>query len=396
MKLNIFKHQIYLAILSGVLLVSCQSNGSAQNVDTQTNTVVQTDHSQVDERRHPSKKIKLALILDTSGSMDGLIEQAKSQLWMMVNELAEAKCDNLRPTLEIALYEYGNDGLSSRNGFIRMVTPLTEDLDQLSEDLFGLRTNGGSEFCGQAIQTSLNQLNWSESSEDLQVIFIAGNEAFTQGPMPYRTACKQAMLNKVTINTIFCGEFQEGIDTFWKDGASITGGDYMSINHNSKTVYVASPYDKQITALNSQLNETYVSYGRKGNSSKLKQMEQDKNAAFYGQQNAVSRAITKSKHVYKNSKWDLIDAIADNEASIETLKEAELNEEMRKMSLEERKIYVQKNSAKREKIKIQISQLGDKRKVFIKQQQNKENKSSLDNAMLSSITKQAKAKNFTF
>jgi hypothetical protein len=35
--------------------------------------------------------IMIALLLDTSNSMDGLIDQAKSQLWKIVNEVAAAK-----------------------------------------------------------------------------------------------------------------------------------------------------------------------------------------------------------------------------------------------------------------------------------------------------------------
>ena len=93
-----------------------------------------------------AKKIKIALLLDTSNSMDGLINQAKSQLWKIVNELALAKCEGEKPTVKIALYEYGNDRLTASEGYIRMVTPLTNDLDQISQDLFGLTTNGGSEF----------------------------------------------------------------------------------------------------------------------------------------------------------------------------------------------------------------------------------------------------------
>ena len=108
--------------------------------------------------------IMLALLLDTSNSMDGLIDQAKSQLWKIVNELAAARCgDGSKPKIKIALYEYGNDGLPSSEGYIRQVSPLTNDLDLISEKLFALRTNGGSEFCGHVIRTSLNQLDWSAS-----------------------------------------------------------------------------------------------------------------------------------------------------------------------------------------------------------------------------------------
>ena len=58
-----------------------------------------------------ASKIQVALLLDTSNSMDGLIDQAKSQLWKMVNRLADAQRQNQGVELEIALYEYGNDNL---------------------------------------------------------------------------------------------------------------------------------------------------------------------------------------------------------------------------------------------------------------------------------------------
>jgi len=109
----------------------------------------------------PSKgqTIMIALLLDTSNSMDGLIDQAKSQLWKIVNEVAAAKSeDGKQPNIKIALYEYGNDGLSSYEGYIRQVSALTEDLDVISEKLFSLSTNGGNEFCGQVIKNCLESI----------------------------------------------------------------------------------------------------------------------------------------------------------------------------------------------------------------------------------------------
>ncbi len=193
-----------------------------------------------------NQRIMLALLLDTSNSMDGLIEQAKSQLWKIVNELSAAKCDDgQRPSISIALYEYGNDGLSAETGYIRQVSPLTSDLDVISEKLFALRTNGGNEYCGHVIRTSLQQLAWSGSEADLKMIFIAGNEPFTQGSVSYRTACALAKEKDVVVNTIFCGNFDDGINTSWKSGADLTGGSYMSIEQNRQTVYIATPYDDQ-------------------------------------------------------------------------------------------------------------------------------------------------------
>ena len=130
-------------------------------------------------------KIQIALILDTSNSMDGLIDQAKAQLWKVVNELAMAKKYGKTPELEISLYEYGNDGLNAEEDFIRMVAKLTTDLDQISEDLFSLKTYGGEEYCGSVIKRAIDQLTWTKSNNDLKMIFIAGNEPFNQGEVDY-------------------------------------------------------------------------------------------------------------------------------------------------------------------------------------------------------------------
>jgi hypothetical protein len=83
--------------------------------------------------------IQIALLLDTSNSMDGLITQAKSQLWKIVNEFALARKNGKLPRLQIALYEYGNNSIPSEVGYIRQVLGLTTDLDRISEELFQLK-----------------------------------------------------------------------------------------------------------------------------------------------------------------------------------------------------------------------------------------------------------------
>ncbi|MCB0586134.1 MAG: VWA domain-containing protein, partial [Phaeodactylibacter sp.] len=117
---------------------------------------------------------------------------AKSQLWKILNELTRARKDGQVPDLQIALYEYGNSGLSAQTGYIRQVQPFTNDMDLVSEKLFSLTTNGGEEFCGQAIYSSLNELQWGAIPSSLRLIYIAGNEPFTQGRVPYATACSLA------------------------------------------------------------------------------------------------------------------------------------------------------------------------------------------------------------
>lgn len=351
------------------------------------------------EKPAPAKQsIMLALLLDTSNSMDGLIDQAKSQLWKIVNELANARCDDAtRPTIKIALYEYGNSGLPATLGYIRQVSPLTNDLDVISEKLFALHTNGGNEYCGQVIKTSLDELEWSTSGADLKMIFIAGNEPFTQGEIPYRTACSLAKQRDVVVNTIFCGPYTEGAETEWKNGATLTGGTYMSIEQDRKTVYVPTPYDEKIDALNNRLNDTYVYYGSTGASKKSLQAEQDVNAASYGQANKAERAAAKSKAVYNNSSWDLVDASKDDAKVIEKAREEELPKEMKGMNVQQRKDYVAKKSTERSNIQKEIQDLSVKRQQYIDANTTKEQKEAmLDAAMINSIKDKAKTKNLNW
>ena len=337
--------------------------------------------------------IKVALLLDTSNSMDGLIDQAKAQLWSIINELSYAKCDDERPNLQIALYEYGNDNLSSHEGYIRQVLGFTNDLDDISKELFSLTTKGGSEFCGQVIQSSLNQLDWGSNEDDLKLIFIAGNEPFNQGKVSYKHSATNANEKDVTVNTIFCGNYQQGVSTLWKDGAILTNGDYLAIDHNQKTVHIASPYDDAILELNIRLNKTYIAYGKRGNAKAMIQMAQDSEAKSYSKANAVGRTVSKSSHFYKNSKWDLVDALEEKIVEVEELDDKALPDTLKGKSTKEIRAYVTKKSKERLQIQKEIRELNTKRKAYVASKQ-KGTKNGLENAMIQAIKTQAKKKNY--
>jgi len=343
-------------------------------------------------------KIQIALLLDTSNSMDGLIDQTKAQLWKIVNEMSMARYDGETPDLYIALYEYGNDALPSSEGYIRQLSQLTTDLDKISEELFALTTNGGSEFCGRVIQVAFNQLDWSKSNKDLKVIFIAGNEPFTQGRVDYRKACAKALENDIIVNTIFCGEMREGINSEWKAGSDIGGGKFMNIDQSIQATYIDSPYDDKIMELNNSLNDTYIYYGRSGKKMKERQKRQDKLAADYGQSNSVNRAISKSSKNYRAEKWDLVDAVEnDEDIDIEEVEEEYLPEEMQKMNQDERKKHITKKGKERKKIQQEIELLNQKRRAYVSKKRKEDaQNNTLDEALIHSIKDLAKKKNYTF
>ena len=355
-----------------------------------------TTHN-IENKVSSKSTIQLALLLDTSGSMDGLIEQAKSQLWKIVNELAISKKDGASVDLFVALYEYGKQSIPADEGYLRNIVPFTQDLDLISDELFKLKTNGGEEFCGKVILNAVNNLQWKKSNDELKIIFIAGNEPFTQGDVDYKTACKKAIKNGIVVNTIFCGNYDEGVQTMWKDGADISDGKYINIDHNAAIVHIDAPQDDEIIELGQELNKTYVAFGNYGREKKELQAEQDVNSMSLSNEVMVQRSVTKSGGQYKNSGWDLVDAKKDGSVKIEELKDEELPDEMKKMSVQERKVYIEKKEKERSQIQTKINKLNEERSKYVAQKllENK-NDNTLDAVMIKTIREQAKQKYYKF
>lgn len=341
--------------------------------------------------------VKIALLLDTSNSMDGLINQAKAQLWDVVNKFGYVKCGNdTRPQLQIAIYEYGNDNLSSREGYIRQVIGFSSDLDEISEKLFSLTTDGGEEYCGQVIQTSLKQLDWGKNEDDLKLIFIAGNEPFSQGKLNYWDAAANAKEKDIVVNTIFCGNYEQGISTKWKHGAILTGGEYMAIDHNRKVVHIVTPYDDVILQLNVRLNRTYISYGAMGATKMAMQSTQDQNAEAMEEAVMVKRAVSKSSRLYSNSEWDLVDASKKRDFDVSQVEKEQLPQELKNKSDKEITQFINSKKEEREKIQKEIQELNSKREAYLAKNQKDSSKGELENALLSAIQKQALKKNYTW
>ncbi|NTV06208.1 MAG: VWA domain-containing protein [Chlorobiaceae bacterium] len=341
--------------------------------------------------------VQLCLLLDTSNSMDGLINQAKSQLWQIVNELSRMhkRGENIR--LEVALYEYGNNDLPATSGYIRQVTPFTENLDLISEALFSLDTNGGSEYCGHVIGSSLNQLQWNRSGEGLKMIFIAGNEPFNQGTVNYEVATRWAAGKDIVLNTIFCGDYREGIRTFWQRGALLGGGSYIAIDSDRDAGGIPTPYDDDLVMLNSRINSTYVPYGRVGKESFARQSQQDVNAAKLSAPVSAARTASKGSKLYKASDWDLVDALEEKKITTHELRREELPEELRNMNPGQLNGYIQQKKREREEVKTQIMALSRKRDAYILQKQKQSaGEQSLGSVILKNLRVQAEAKNFRF
>ena len=377
-----------LLLSSSLVFGKCSTpDPAARNTDDAS---PQQSHAAADNTR-----VQVALLLDTSNSMDGLIDQAKSRLWNIINTLTTLKYNGKSPRVEIALYEYGNSGLSSESGYIRQVTPMTTDLDLVSEKLFSLRTNGGDEYCGAVIKEAINKLDWGASGSDMRLIYISGNEPFDQGSVSYKEVLPDALRQGIYVNTIYCGDRQSGISELWKDGAVRGKGKYFNIDSDHKVRFVETPYDARIESCNERINKTYISYGATGASKKQNQEAQDKNAKSVSAANYAERSVSKSKGVYKNDSWDLVDRVKDDKTALKKIKKEELPAELQGKTEAEIEMVVVEKTKERESIQKEIAELAKQRQAYIDVETKKTNTADdLGQAINSSILDLAKEKGY--
>lgn len=379
---------------SVLMIVLISLTVSAAKCSTNTSPVVtQTNTTQQGNEETP--KIQVAILLDASSSMDGLINQAKARLWSIVNTLTTLKFNRETPTIEIALYIYGNDGIPAGEGHIRQLLPFTKDLDLVSEKLFSITTNGGSEYCGMVIDQSLKNLQWDKSANSMKLIYIAGNEPFTQGRVEYKTAVGLALENNVFVNTIHCGNYEDGITGKWKDGADRGKGKYFNINSNQKIRYIVTPYDEMISQYNTRLNGTYIYYGSQGYTYSTNQTAQDNNAYTISKENQVERTVSKSKAVYDNTSWDMVDKVKQDKDYVKNVDKKTLPKEYQNLTTEELQKEIDKKTVERETIQKEIQELAKKRQAYIDEKMKEETtQDDFGLAITTSIKEFAKIKGY--
>ncbi|MFO0828223.1 MAG: vWA domain-containing protein [Phycisphaerales bacterium] len=341
--------------------------------------------------------IELAICLDTSGSMNGLIDAARTKIWDVVSDLALA---TPTPKLRVALLTYGNDGLNAENGWTNIETDFTDNLDVVSQKLFALTTNGGTEYVGRVVDKAAGSLAWSKADESLKIIVVAGNESADQDPtVKYADACKKSIERGIVVNSIYCGGPTDDVAPGWKNVAQLADGHFATIDKDNGTVVVATPYDAELVELSAKLNTTYIAFGAAGEWNSANQTMQDRNALGSSSSVAAQRCVTKGGAVYDNRGWDLVDACKQADFKLESVKDEELPEAMRGKTLEEKKAYVAERTKERDAIQARVTELGSLRAKFVADEIAKRaggDAASFDRAIRDAIRAQATARGFQF
>lgn len=351
------------------------------------------------EAKVEPRKIELVLALDTSNSMDGLINSAKARLWDVVNELARAKPT---PQLRVALYTYGNDRHSRESGWVKQEAAFTSDLDGLYKVLSGVTTNGGTEYVARVTKAAAEELDWDSSKDTLKILFVAGNESATQDPANDALEIAKSTVTKgIVVNTIYCGAESHNDAKGYAAIAKAADGRFAVIDQEKGVRIASTPFDTKLAELSGKLNSTYVAYGRSGKAKAAEQKAADSSAESMGAGVAASRAATKSGALYQSDEWDIVDAKKNGkDLDLAKMDKAELPDEMQSMTPAEREAHVAKKAKERETIQKEIAKLSVEREKYIQEETKKQTAKggadSLDQVLKKSIRAQAEQKGFTF
>lgn len=347
----------------------------------------------------PPRDVDLVICLDTSGSMEGLIDAARKKLWDVCSLLGQARPT---PRLRVALFQYGGDEGAERGHVVRH-TDLTTDLDTVYEKLGTLRAQGSDERVGRVLHEALHGLAWSPTPGALRVILVAGNESADQDrEHPFRELAKQALQQNAVVHAVYCAREGEepGVLESWRELARWGGGELAPISLDRAALQVETPHDAELIRLGAALNATYIPFGANGLAGQQRQAQQDENAGSWGgSSSSAARAACKAQSVYRNDGWDLVDASAQPGFEWDKVKKEDLPPGLRELCSRTLPGHVAEVRAERKRIQARIQELTALRQQAIEEElarRQGEAARTLDQALLAAIKKQGQARGLTW
>ncbi|HOF18193.1 MAG TPA: vWA domain-containing protein [Phycisphaerae bacterium] len=330
--------------------------------------------------------VEVAFVLDTTGSMSGLISAAKEKIWHIANQIVLGQP---KPKVRIALVPYRDKG----DEYVTKVFDLTDNLDQVYTDLMTFRADGGGdgpENVNQALHDAVHKLSWSQDRKTLRLIYLVGDypphNEYTDVPTYDKTAAA-AVQKGIYINAVLCGGNTDTAKV-WKEIADAAEGYFLTVEQSGGVTHIATPYDKELAKLNAELVSTAVAYGdRKERAAQEKLNDGAKKYDAPAAAESASYRVSAGE-VASN---DLVSDVQTGKVDVAKLEKDKLPENMQKMTAEERKQYVADQQQRREKVAAQIKDLSAKRNEHVRKQmeQTKGAKDGFDQQVPDSLKTQA-------
>jgi len=317
--------------------------------------------------RQSKPRIEVCFVLDTTGSMGGLIEGAKQKIWSIANEMISAQPT---PELKLGLIGYRDRG----DEYVVKSFSLTDDIDAIYGHLREFQAAGGGdapESVNEALAEAIHKMPWSSDKRVLKIIFLVGDAPphmdYPNSPK-YPDLCREAVKKDLIINTIQCGEMAE-TKPIWQEIAKISEGSYVGISQSGNVAVISTPMDKELSRLNERISATLIPYG----DSKLQAEVHAKYvAAKSAPVSAMADRLTYNSKTGRamQGRGELVDALNDKTLKLDDIDQKQLPAEFQNLDRNELQKRIGKARDERADLQKQIVELSKKRETYI-QSENK-------------------------
>lgn len=339
-------------------------------------------------------RIEVCFVLDTTGSMGGLIEGAKLKIWSIANQMISAKPT---PQLKIALIGYRDRG----DEYITRRYDLSDDIDTVYANLQKFQAGGGGdlpESVNQALNEAVSMIHWSTDRNVLKLIFLVGDSPPHMDypdDVKYPTTCELAVKKDLIIDTVQCGSY-EGTTSIWQDIANRAEGKFVAISQAGDMQVVSTPMDGELANLNVAIGRTLAPYGAAtAQRAVMAKQAVSEVAAAPIVADRLAYNINTDKAV--QGRGDLIDDLKAKQVTLAQIKKEELPSEMQNMTLEQKEAYLKSKAEERQKLQTRIAELVKQRQAYIQEEMRKQTgKGGFDEQVQTIITEQAKAKGIQY
>ncbi len=341
-----------------------------------------------------SPKIDVVFVLDTTGSMGGLIQTAKDKIWSIATTMASAQ---QTPDIRIGLVAYRDQG----DAYVTKVVELSDDLDSVYAALMDFEANGGGdtpESVNKALYDAVNQMAWTEQDQAYKVIFLVGDAPphMDYNEVRYPEIVASALEKGIVINTIQCGDIPTAVQP-WKQIASLGHGNFFQVEQAGGAVAFSTPYDEEIAGLSARLDDTRLYYGTEEEKDKMR----GKVAATDKLHEGASFASRARRGVFNASAGgranllgenELVDAVSSGVVDLSDIKKDALPASIAVMARAEQEAYVAELAEERAQLKRQIMELSDDRDSFLAEKVEEAGgmKGSLDQKLYDTVKDQAR------
>ncbi len=338
-------------------------------------------------------KIDVVFVLDTTGSMSGLIQTAKDKIWSIATTMASAQPT---PEIRIGLVAYRDRG----DRYVTKLVDLSADLDSVYAKLMDFQADGGGdtpESVNKALYDAVHDMSWSQGDQVYQVIFLVGDAPphMDYNEVRYPRIVADALEKGIVINTIQCGGMSTTVAP-WTRIARLGHGNFFQVNQAGGAVAYTTPYDDKIAELSVKLDDTRLYYGTAEEKEKMnrkvaatEKLHASASVESRARRGAFNASVGGRANLLGEN--ELVDAFASGTVNLDEIDADALPEVLKPMAPAEQKAFVAELATKRDDLQQRIRALSEDRDGYLAKKVEEAGglKDSLDQKLYEAVKEQA-------